>query len=132
MGVSRQHCLVYGYSFEGRFPWDKMHRMVDEGEMREEKLDFLFGRAHRMNSEESEFYIFQDPRGSSYVIAGIVQMITDDARWNGVQSIEPTVPEIPPEEKVEEMEQSIDEYFDEDFVQKKTEEPEHIIFTHNS
>jgi len=125
MGVELHHCAVYGYRFEGEFPWDKMY---ENGE--NEKADRLMMDYGDTDSEPGDFVLFQDPRGNQYVIAGIVHFLTDSNRWNGSQTIEPTVMEKPAPELIEAMEQTIDIEFD-GFVERKTEEPEHIVFTHN-
>lgn len=124
MGVELQHCAVYGYRFDGRFPWDEMHRN-DNGELADRLMDY-----DDHDAEEGDFVLYQDPRGGDYCIAGIVHFLTDSTRWHGPQHIDVTVMEEPAEELVEAMEQTIDEEFG-DYVERKTDEPEHIVFTHN-
>lgn len=124
MGVELQHCGVYGYRFEGRVPWDDISR-----ERGHEAFDRLYDYCDT-DAETGDFVFFQDPRYKEYAIAGIVQFLTDSVRWNGPQQIDVTVLEEPDSVLVEAMEQTIDAEFGE-FLTRKSDSPEHIVFTHN-
>lgn len=127
MGVELQHCAVYGYRFDGRFPWDRMYAEdVYDDELVSRLMDY-----GDHDAERGDFVVYQDPRGGEYLIAGIVLFLTDSVRWNGPQQIEPTVMEEPAAARVDEMEAVIDEEFPSELVERKTEEPEFIVFTHN-
>lgn len=124
MGVELQHCAVYGYRLDGSVPW---------GEINRERGHDEYERLYQYNdhdAEQGDFVFYEDPRGNRYTIAGIVHFLTDSTRWNGPQHIEPTVMEDPDPVLVEAMERTIDEDFGE-WVERKTDEPEHIVFTHN-
>lgn len=124
MGVELQHTIVYGYRFDGVFHWDEM---IQNGE--QELADKLMDLSDH-SADENQFVLFQDPRGHDYVIGGICIYQSDSTRWSGPQTI-PVIPLKEPDEiLVEAMEQTIDEDFGE-YVERKTEEPEHIVFTHN-
>lgn len=124
MGVELQHCAVYGYRFDGRFPWDKMYR-EGNGDKADRLMDY---RDH--DADPGDFVLYQDPRGGDYCIAGVLELLTDSIRWDGPQKIPPTPLDEPHPTVVEAMEQTIDEEFG-DYVERKTNEPEHIVFTHN-
>lgn len=127
MGVELQHCAVYGYQLDGRFPWDKMYR---EDEYSKDFVNKLMTEYRDHDAEKGDFVLFQDPRADRYVIVGIVHFLTSSVRWDGPQEIPPTVMEEPEPAKVQAMEEIIDEELS-DFVERKTEEPKHIVFTHN-
>lgn len=124
MGVELQHCAVYGYRFEGSVPWDKISR-----ERGHDEFDRLYEYSDH-DAEPGDFVFYEDPRADRYVIAGIVHFLTDSTRRNGPQTIEPTAMEEPEPAKVQAMEEIIDDLYGE-FVTRKTDEPEHIVFTHN-
>jgi hypothetical protein len=126
MGVELQHCAVYGYRFDGRIPWDKMYR---EDEYDDDHVNRLMDYGDH-EASKGDFVLYQDPRGDNYLIAGVVHFLTDSTRWNGPQIIEPTVMDEPEPALVEAMEQTINEEFPE-YIERKTDEPEHIVFTHN-
>lgn len=127
MGVELNHCAVYGYRLDGEFPWDKMYR---EDEYDDEFADKLMREYGDTDAEKGDFVLFQDPRAGDYIVAGIVHFVTDSVRWNGPPRIGPIALEEPGPAKVQAMEEIIDEELS-DFVERKTEEPEHIVFTHN-
>lgn len=124
MGVELQHCAVYGYRFDGRINWDEVER--EEGY---EKFEKLYDYSDH-DASQGDFVFYQDPRGGQYSIAGIVHFLTDSTRWSGPQIIEPTVMNRPDDVLVEAMEQTIDVEF-EPYLSRATDEPEHIVFTHN-
>lgn len=126
MGVELQHCALYGHRFEGRFPWDKMYRDDDISDERVERLMDEYGDH---DASEGDFVLYQDPRAHDYCIAGIVHFLTDSTRRSGPQVIEPTVMKKPDPVLVQAMEETIDQDFHE--VERKTDEPKHIVFTYN-
>ena len=123
MGVELQHCAVYGYRFEGRFAWDKLYTTGNS-----DRADRLMGYSDH-DADQGDFVLYQDPRGEEYCIAGILHFLTKSTRYSGNRVIDPIVMEDPDPVLVEAMEQTIDADFHE--VERKTDEPEHIVFTHN-
>lgn len=124
MSVELYHCAVYGYRFDGRVPWDKISR-----EKGHEEFDRLYTYSDT-DATPGDFIFFQDPRGGRYAIAGILHFIIDSTRRNGPQQIDVTVMDTPDSTLIEAMEQTIDEDFT-DYIERKTQTPQHIAFTHN-